>query len=113
MTCRCGATVVPRRSWKAGDTSRPHAGRGLCAACHKREARAGALIDVPRPTAERDSLLAEALILVTERDINRPIPLAEKLGMSNDALTLALRRAARAGDPRAITIRARLTGVRP
>jgi len=114
MKCvECGTEMVPdltrRRALAAGKSSLPaHRGRGLCAKDYSVAARAEALLDYDRNTADRDSLLEDMVTLVIDRGITDTTKLAEAAGMAKGTLTTALWRAAKAGDERAITVRARL-----
>jgi len=114
MKCvECGTEMVPdltrRRALAAGKSSLPaHRGRGLCAKDYSVAARAEALLDYDRNTADRDSLLEDMVTLVIDRGITDTAKLAEEAGMAKGTLTTALWRAAKAGDERAIAVRARL-----
>lgn len=114
MTCiECGTDMVPdiqrRRALAAGKSSLPaHRGRGLCAKDYSVAARAEALLDYDRNTADRDSLLDDMVTLVIERGITDTTALAKAADMAKGTLTTALWRAAKAGDERAIEVRSRL-----
>jgi len=114
MKCvECGTEMVPdltrRRALAAGKSSLPaHRGRGLCAKDYSVAARAEALLDYDRNTADRDTLLDDLVQLVVERGITDTGKLAEAADMAKGTLTTALWRAAKAGDERAILVRARL-----
>lgn len=110
MTCRsCSREVVPQPLWRrlsaeerVGRTL--HRGRRLCTTCWDRAARNGTLEDVPLQVRRRAELLEDVEFLI-ETGVRQPDQIAERLHVSRDALTLALRRAARAGDERAARIR--------
>lgn len=114
MTCvECGCDMIPdqqRRKLPVEERRgvRAHRGRGLCSMCFSRASKAGTLLDYERITADRDSLLEDVSILVLERGVRRSGDIAETTGVSQDALMKTLRLAARAGDERAIQIRAAL-----
>lgn len=102
-----------RRLLAAGLPSpRSHRGRGLCSTCYEIARRSGAMLDHERLTVDTDSLLEDSLTLVVGRGMRRTSALARCFGMSQDAYTTTLRRAARAGDDRAIEIRSLLPGMR-
>ena len=112
MKCsRCGHDLLEPRVFDAlpgPDRKgwRRHKGGGLCGRCdwylrHPRQR-------TPRgEMVPRAIILEEARMLVSdgETDIAR---MASRIGVTRDALTLALRRAERAGDEDAIFIRSRL-----
>lgn len=80
-----------------------HDGRGLCSVCyHRRRREFQGRLNMPR-----DAVLDEVAFAIEggERNLDR---LADWVGLSRDALTLALRRAERAGDERAREIRSKL-----
>lgn len=114
MTCvECGCKMIPdqqRRKLPAAERKkiRAHRGRGLCSMCFSRASKSGELLDYERLTADRDSLLEDVGILVLERGVRHSGTIAHIAGVSQDALMKMLRLAARAGDERAIQIRAAL-----
>jgi hypothetical protein len=80
-----------------------HDGQGMCSRCYHRERRER----IGRTKLSRDTVLEEVAFAIEggERSLDR---LAGWVGISRDALTLALRRAERAGDERARQIRSQL-----
>jgi hypothetical protein len=84
---------------------RPHHGQGRCVNCYQR-ARRG-----PNTSWPRTALLEEVSFIVEGGNASLP-SIAQRLGIKQDTLTLALRRAERAGDTTAGDLRARLNARR-
>ena len=74
--------------------------------------RAGTLLDYERKTLDTESMLEDAYLLVIEHEIRDTFVLAERIGLSEEALTRGLWRAAAAGDERAIEVRSLLPWMR-
>lgn len=114
MKCvRCEHPMMPDRAFRKATPEaragfRAHRGRGLCSACTQKARRDGTVIDSERLTMGSDILLEECLILVVERGMTTTSDIAEVLGITKDALTHGIMRAAKAGDERAHIIRQRL-----
>lgn len=90
------------RTPAAERTTRAHRGHGLCSVCY-------AISVAPPSTVTRRADLVEDIADVLEHAPTTTLAgLALRLGRSRDSITLALRRAARDGDPRAIAIRTHL-----
>lgn len=112
-----GEEIVPdltrRRRLAAGKGSpRAHRGRGLCSACYSAAVRAGTLLDYERKTLDTESMLEDAYMLVMEHEIRDTAVLAKRIGLSREALTRGLQRAAEAGDERSIEVRSHLPWMR-
>lgn len=71
--------------------------RGRCRTCYHERYRAGTHIDLPRHGHSRDDLIDDYLAL---RGTHSRRQIAARLGMHDQSLWRALRRAQRAGDPR-------------
>lgn len=84
----CTATVVPPGKQR-------HGGRGLCTRCYGRHLKAGTTIDFERNTWPREELYEEWLRL-RETGVSRAAA-AKRLGVTPDALGLAIRRTERDG----------------
>jgi hypothetical protein len=100
--CRdCEVSLLAPSAWRAlPDHLRPgyrlHIGRRLCSRCYRRRWDAGTLVDAERLTRTRTEVLEDFLLLASEGYSRRLV--AERMGMTYDALCQALHRAA--GDPR-------------
>jgi hypothetical protein len=102
--CRaCPRWLLPRGALRRSPLLREryaeHGARGLCHACYLRVRNAGRLDDYPRATWTRDELLDEWKFLRSTGV--GVVEAAPRLGMTVDALTRALARARKDGDPRA------------
>lgn len=118
MICvECGVGMIPDQQWRRSPPPswagvKCHRGRGLCSTCYSRASRAGTLLDYERKTVDRESMLDDLVIMVLNRRNRDTATLAQRIGMSKDALTVALMRAARAGDERALEVRSHLPWMR-
>lgn len=96
---RCQHPTVPQRIHRKFPEVRAAArrliARGLCSRCYQTPAAAH---DFPRRTMSRDDLLDDWVVLRGEG--YTVLHAADRLGISLDALSQALTRAKRAGDPR-------------
>lgn len=94
----CGIRLVSQKNAAPVGCAK-HRGRGLCGNCYDVRYRAGTLADLPPLTRPRAEVIADWDVLRREGLTVRQA--AVKLGMRPDALSQAILRAARDGDPRA------------
>lgn len=81
---------------------RAHHGQGLCSNCHQRQRRGPTRTKMPR------AAVVEEVAFIIEGGNFSPASIALRLGLSRDAMMLALRRAARDGDTQAEALRQRI-----
>ena len=81
---------------------RAHHGHGLCANCHQRARRGPTRVQMSR------AAVIEEVSFIVDGGNSSPASIALRLGLSRDAMMLALRRAARDGDTQAEALRQRL-----
>lgn len=86
------------RCVECGDPRRD-GGRGLCHRCYEVHHRAGTLIDFPRASLDRDTLMEEYRLLRSDGVL--ATRMHARIGISAKAFERAMYRARRAGDPRA------------
>lgn len=121
MTCACGREILGRTEYEALPKSE-RAGKscwadGTCRPCYKARRRAAGLEGGPRrlgprPASKewhhRQNFLEDVTDILAAEPATTLAGLALRLGRSHDAITLALRRAARDGYDQAVAIRRHL-----
>lgn len=111
MNCiECNVEIISNKRWrkmaaeeKAAAPFACHRGRRLCIACYDRAHKGGYLLDYERVTADSDSVLEDAIILVDERGyIYRQLP--DAFEMTREGFSRMVKRAVYAGDERAVRL---------